>query len=72
MLRLRLSRGLDLKEFIYEFPDDITENKINRILKKAELFKKGGFVTINNNVIALTDEGALVSNSIIAELAELL
>ena len=72
MLRLRLSRGLDLKEFMYEFPEDITENKINRILKKAELFKKGGFVTINNNVIALTDEGALVSNSIIAELAELL
>lgn len=72
MLRLRLSSGLDLVKFMSDFSGEITENKVNRILKKAELFKKCGLVTINGNRIALTDQGALVSNSIIAEFAELL
>ena len=41
-------------------------------LQKAELLAKSGFVTFNSDVISLTDKGALVSNSIITSLAELL
>ena len=72
MLRLRLSRGLSLKEFANEFPTVLTQNKINYLAKKAELFAKGGLVTFNGDVISLTDEGALVSNSVIVSFAELL
>jgi len=72
MLRLRLTSGLDLNEFLNKFSGEITNNTINRILKKAELFKKCGLVTVKNNIISLTDEGSLVSNAIIAEFAELL
>ena len=72
MLRLRLSIGLSLKEFANEYPELLTQNKINRLAKKAEFFAKGGLVSFNGDVISLTDKGALVSNSIIASLAELL
>lgn len=72
MLKLRLNSGLSLKEFAKEFPKLLTPNKINRLAKKAELLAKSGFVTFNSDVISLTDKGALVSNSIITSLAELL
>jgi len=72
MLSLRLSSGLDLNKFAADFPHDIDQNKINRLAKKAELFAKNGFVIFSNNVISLTDKGALVSNAIIADFAELL
>ena len=72
MLRLRLNEGLDLTEFMNDFSGEITENTINRILKKAETLKKCGLVTVNNNKISLTDNGALVSNTIITSFAELL
>ena len=72
MLKLRLNSGLSLKEFAKEFPKLLTPNKINRLAKKAELLAKSGFVTFNSDVISLTDKGALVSNSMITSLAELL
>ena len=72
MLRLRLSSGLSLKAFANEFPTVLTQNKINRLSKKAELFAKGGLVSFNGDIISLTDEGALVSNAIITSFAELL
>lgn len=72
MLRLRLNSGLSLKDFANEFPDILTDDKINCLAKKAEFFAKGGLVSFNGEVITLTDEGALVSNAIIASFAELL
>ncbi len=72
MLKLRLSSGLDLTEFMGEFSYEVDEIKINRILKKAEFFAKAGLVTVNGMNISLTDKGALVSNTIITNFAELL
>ena len=72
MLQLRLSEGLDLNKLAEEFLNKIDQNKINRLAKKAEFFAKNGLVIFKNNVISLTDEGALVSNAIIADFAELL
>ncbi len=72
MLSLRLTSGLSLKAFEKEFPDILNQNIINRLAKKAELFAKNGLVSFDGDIISLTDEGALVSNSIIADLAELL
>ncbi len=72
MLQLRLSEGFDLNKLAEEFLNKIDQNKINRLAKKAELFAKKGLVIFKNNVISLTDEGALVSNAIIADFAELL
>ena len=72
MLSLRLSSGLSLGDFKKEFCNILDQNKINRLAKKAEFFAKNGFVTFNGDVISLTDKGALVSNSIIASLAEIL
>jgi oxygen-independent coproporphyrinogen-3 oxidase len=72
MLSLRLSSGLSLKTFKNEFPDVLKGDKINRLAKKAELFAKNGLVSFNGDIISLTDEGALVSNSVIASFAEIL
>lgn len=72
MLKLRLAKGLDLKEFMADFSNEITEDIINCILKKAEIFKKADLVTINDYTVSLTDKGALVSNAIITDFAELL
>lgn len=66
LLGLRLAKGISLKEYTNEF--GIDKNKINRITKKAELFCKNGLVSFDGDVIALTDKGALLSNSVIAEL----
>ncbi len=72
MLNLRLSSGISLKAFAKEFPNALDQNKINRLAKKAELFAKNGFVNFNGDVISLTDKGALVSNAVIADFAEIL
>ena len=72
MLSLRLSSGLSLKAFEKEFPDILNIDKINRLAKKAELFAKNGLVSFDGDTISLTDEGALVSNSVIASFAEIL
>lgn len=67
MLRLRLSEGVSINTFAKEFTIDVDENKINRLIKKAELFHKNGFVLFDGDRISFTDKGALVSNSLITE-----
>ncbi len=62
MLRLRLSDGLKFdgfrKKFGYEF-------RYNR--KKAAALEAAGLVVIDNNSLRLTEQGFLLSNSIITE-----
>ena len=72
MLRLRLNSGLSLKNFADEFSCHLDQNKIDRFAKKAEFFAKNGLVVFSDDVITLTDKGAIVSNSIIASFAEIL
>lgn len=65
MLALRLKRGLVFSEFEKRYgalPDSV--------IKKAKLYK--GLCNVTDNSISLTDKGMLLSNSIIAELTEVL
>ena len=39
---LELLDQIGLKEFANEYPEILTQNKINRLAKKAEFFAKGG------------------------------
>jgi coproporphyrinogen III oxidase-like Fe-S oxidoreductase len=66
MLRLRLKKGIDLSEYKKLFGCELRED----MLQKCRLFQKGGLMNIENNCIWLTDEGMLLSNSIITELLE--
>ena len=65
MLALRLSRGLRFKEYEQKFgkPYDPL------LIKKAENFEKAGYCKVDDEGISLTDEGMLVSNSIIYNLS---
>lgn len=63
MLRLRLTEGLCLDDCAARFGIDTGE-----ILRKAEIFRKNGLLTTDGGRIALTREGFLVSNGIIAQL----
>ena len=65
MLRLRLSSGLNIKDFANKFK--LTDIKINRLIKKAELLNKNDLVRLDGMVISLTDKGALLSNAVIGE-----
>lgn len=64
MLALRLSRGLIYKEYEDRFGEKISEELISR----AQFFAKAGLCICNSKHISLTDEGTLVSNSIINNL----
>ncbi len=66
MLALRLSRGLIFKEYEDRFGEKIS----NELIKKARIFAKQGLCVCDSEHISLTDEGMLVSNSIIGELYE--
>lgn len=68
MLRLRLSSGIDLKEYSENFGTEPTPDFFN----KCELFEKNGLMKKTNGRISLTDRGMLLSNSIITELLECL
>ena len=64
MMRLRLAEGVSLFDYRNKFGIDF-------LSRKEELVKRlsdGGFVTISNDRISLTDKGMYVSNSIISEL----
>lgn len=66
MLNLRLETGLSLKG---------TEKKFNITLgedffETCQKFKNAGFLNMENDKISLTDEGMLLSNSIITEFLE--
>ena len=63
MLRLRLSQGLNLDE-LGQF--GVTE--ISSVLRLAGKLEKAGLMDVMGNNISLTDQGMLVSNSIILEI----
>lgn len=62
MLRLRLSKGIDLTEIYGDIPKDIK--------KKINLLEKAGYIKADLPHISLTNSGMLISNSIITELLE--
>ncbi len=64
MLALRLSRGLVFEEYKARFgcAPDIS------LINKAKFFEKQGLCICDDRHISLTDEGMLVSNSVIGEL----
>lgn len=64
MLSLRLSRGLDTR-LVEEQGGDA-----QRLLQKAAPLERAGYLTVRDGVVALTEEGFLVSNSIISTLCE--
>ena len=64
MLRLRLREGLKLLELSSLYSPKACE----KILKMAPLFQKHGLVDFDGETLSLTQKGALLSNSIIAEL----
>ncbi len=66
MLRLRLSRGLVFKEIEETFNKKLNED----FFKTAKLLEKNGLVNLDENKISLTDQGMLVSNSIITKLID--
>lgn len=66
MLRLRLKKGISLKEYEASFGEELS----NEFYKKCLLFEKNGLMNISSESISLTNEGMLVSNSIISELSE--
>ena len=64
MLSLRLSRGLDTR-LVAERGGDA-----GRLLRRAASLERAGYLTVRDGVVALTEEGFLVSNRIIGELCE--
>ncbi len=64
MLRLRLREGLRLSELSNLYSSKACE----KIFKKAPLLKNHGLVDFDGETLSLTQKGALLSNSIIAEL----
>ncbi|MBQ2934522.1 MAG: radical SAM family heme chaperone HemW [Clostridia bacterium] len=66
MLSLRISDGIDISEFESKFLKPFPPT----ILNKARLFEKNGLCITDGNTIRLTDEGMLVSNSIITSFTE--
>lgn len=66
MLGLRLSDGIDLSALTRDFPVKLTSDFSLRCLK----FEKQGLLTFQDNRIALTEKGFLVSNHVIAALTD--
>lgn len=68
MLSLRLCQGLSFSDFEKRFSIPFPETT----KKEAELFKKNGFLTIDEFHISLTPKGFLISNYIISRIIEAL
>lgn len=66
MLGLRLLKGIDPKEYFGLFKKELPEG----FFKKCRMFHKAGYMNIENNRYFLTNEGMLLSNSIISELLD--
>lgn len=64
MLRLRLSDGVLFDAFERRFKSKLP----NRLTQRAQSLSKGGFVTIDDNGIRLTEKGFLLSNAVISQL----
>jgi oxygen-independent coproporphyrinogen-3 oxidase len=65
MLRLRLSDGVDTKEFESRFGISFNER-----YKKLEMYVKNGYVTEKNGNYAFTPKGFFVSNYILSDILE--
>lgn len=68
MLRLRLKEGLDPQNFRRKFAKVLPSS----FFSKCNIFAKAGLIEYNNHRICLTNNGMLLSNSIITELLECL
>ena len=64
MMRLRLCEGISLSSYKNKFGADFLFGKQELLIRLCE----GGFITLSNDRISLTDKGMYVSNSIISEL----
>ncbi len=63
MLKLRLTEGIDFKEFEKKFSHPFGEDK----KEKARTLQKKGLVNIDESGLSLTRNGFLLSNSVICE-----
>ena len=68
MLRLRLKSGINTDEYAEKIGENLPQNFLNL----CKNFEKAKLLNIENNRIYLTDNGMLLSNSIITELLECL
>ena len=68
MLSLRLDSGIEFSKYFDLFGEKIPD----KLVEKARLLEKHGFLNITDKSISLTDNGMLLSNSIITELLECL
>jgi len=66
MLRLRLKSGINEKDYKNTFGEDLPCS----FKEKCRFFEKGGLIKTDNNNYSLTNQGMLLSNSIITELLE--
>ena len=66
MLRLRLKEGISIFDYKSQFNRDLPQN----FFSKCRLFEKSGFMQVKEDCINLTDNGMLLSNTIITELLE--
>ncbi len=66
MLNLRLSEGLNFKKYNERFGHPVSDG----IIAKAKELEKHGLLTVDENKIALTVKGFLVSNSVIAAILD--
>ncbi len=66
MLGMRLSRGIDAKDFEARFREDF----FARFGKRLENYQRGGFVTKTPKGLAFTPRGMYVSNAILADVLE--
>lgn len=64
MLNLRLKSGINYAEYETKFKSNFSKQSI----EKAKLLQKAGLIKFNQNGFALTNEGMLLSNSIINEI----
>lgn len=65
MLRLRLSKGIDLIELNNRFGVPIS-----KIIEHSRIYISNNYANINNNYLSLTPMGMLISNSIIIDLIQ--
>lgn len=66
MTRLRMKEGLDLREYYERFG----EKRGEILVAQAEKLQKTGFMKLEKEKVSLTDEGYLISDSIILKLLE--
>lgn len=68
MLRLRLTEGINPSEYAKKFESELPKE----FIECCKRFEKANFMNIHENRINLTNEGMLLSNSIISELLDCL